>query len=748
MSRPLLTPLGTARAALLEAEREGSTSTRDTFPRDTFPRDTFPRDLAELARAADLGEERLHLAWELARLAGDRDPERARARLVLMLLLFDAIAAGSTRLPLGASSRSRLRARGAALGLGAKDLRRAECLADAIVGTADSRPTEGGAGRSGAADGGGRQLSLALDTVALDTVALDTVALDTVALDASSEDPRGSLIGEVGSGAEPGASASRRPLILDREALAPQRLRALEERLARRLRDRAVATVAVPRPSPVAIADPAAIDRALAALHADPVHGARGVIALTAEQESAVRAALGAAVSVISGGPGTGKTSVVVSILRALARIDPRVTIALAAPTGKAADRLAQSITAALDRCRDPVDVELRARLPEARTLHRLLGWSPGQERFRHHEASPLAEQVVIVDEASMIDLALMDHLVAALGAGARLVLLGDADQLPSVDPGAVLADLVSSEGAASIAISRLTVSHRMDPSDRAGSHVLGIAQRVNGGLSPPLSERPLEPGAIARLRAPSAEGLDPEGVALFAPRDARAREALLAWWWEHRVAPEADRRLIDRTLSLTDPGDRPLLDRLFSRLDAARLLCVTRGRPTGTDAINAWMGARAARERRVMPSSFLLVGEPVMVVRNAYDEGLFNGDQGLVLWIADAGAAARPMLVVRRGGAYVGHRLDAVRPLLERAYATTVHKAQGSEHDAVMLVLPDEDVPRLLTREILYTAITRARRSVTLVGEPALLTRAVSRAASRDTALATHLREPRQGSA
>ncbi|MDQ3032011.1 MAG: ATP-binding domain-containing protein, partial [Myxococcota bacterium] len=170
--------------------------------------------------------------------------------------------------------------------------------------------------------------------------------------------------------------------------------------------------------------------------------------------------------------------------------------------------------------------------------------------------------------------------------------------------------------------------------------------------------------------------------------------------------------------------------------------LCVTRGRATGADAINAWMGARLARERRVVSSSLLLVGEPVMVVRNDYERGLFNGDQGLVLWVREhEGAGARPALVVRRGERFVAHRLDAVRGLLERAYATTVHKAQGSEHDAVALVLPDEDVPRLLTREIVYTAITRARRSVLLVGSTELLAKAIARPAARTTGLAIRLR-------
>lgn len=668
MTRPVLTPLGAARHAL------GLPPPADLPP--------FPDDLVAIARSADLGEERLHLAWELARLAS-ADHEEHRALCVLGLLIFDAIAQGSSRLPL-----ARVEERARALGLSPSDAARASARARSLGELPIAGPIESG-----------------------------------------------------------------RPWVIEDGAIVPQRLAALERRLAARLSSR-LAQGRDLRP----------FDRALEAVIADPALGARGAITLTEEQVRAVRAALRGPITVISGGPGTGKTSIVVSILRALARSEPEATIALAAPTGKAADRVAQSIARGLDGCRDPIDVALAARLPEARTLHRLLGFSPSEERFRHHEGSPLAERVVIVDEASMIDLAMMEQLASALRPDAILVLLGDADQLPSVEPGAVLADLVRSE-TSSITVARLHHSHRMDATDPAGAHVLAIARRVNAGAEIGIGVRTgasiaragrLDAGAsiarpdrleaeasIARADRLDAEAsiaradrFDIEGVALAEVRDPAARERALAWWWEHRARLDP---------GATEPRydvqrDAGALRAIFDRLESARLLCVTRGRATGAGAINEWMGARAARERRAgLAPGALVIGEPVIVMRNDYERGLFNGDQGLVLW---TGEASGPSLVVRRAtDRFVAYPLESVRVIVERAYAVTVHKAQGSEHDAIALVLPDEDLPRLWTREILYTAITRARRSVLLLGAPELLARAIARPASRDTGLSRLLR-------
>ena len=679
MTKALWNPLGAARAM--------------TSQLTPAQRASFPDALVACARRADLGEEHLHLAWELVQLTGAVDADGQRGLLVLLLLLFDATARGSTRLPLGRSERALLAERARALGLDADDEARAHACADAVLRAfeRDDGRSEGEAGTS----------------------------------------TFGLLIGR------PGAF---RPLTLDGTALAPQRLDALEARLASRLLAR--------RAPPRSEADETALRQAVASVLAAPALGRKGPVVLTDEQQGAVEAALRAPVCVISGGPGTGKTAIVVSMLRALERVDPGLTVALAAPTGKAADRMARSIEAGLAGLHGDDDVALRARVPAARTLHRLLGWSPSLERFRHDERSPLAERVVIVDEASMIDLAMMDRLVAALPPSGRLVLLGDADQLPSVDPGCVLFDLVQAGHTSGLSVQRLTKSHRMDPSDPAGSHILGIARRVHDGVASGLESAPDgalgREGMLARRSALPEDGRVPPGVSLVPATRDDQRERFLAWWWEHRVrGPEAP--LFDRTFRPGSSDDGPLLGRLFDRLEASRLLCATRGRPTGTDAVNAWMGERAARARGLRPGPLLLAGESVMVVRNDHEAGLYNGDQGLVLWVEGHDGAAHPCLVVRRGHAFEVHRIERVRGLLERAYATTVHKAQGSEHDCVALLLPDEDVPRLLTREIVYTGITRARSAVLLVGQPQVFQHAVSRATARSTGLQPRLR--REGS-
>jgi exodeoxyribonuclease V alpha subunit len=273
-----------------------------------------------------------------------------------------------------------------------------------------------------------------------------------------------------------------------------------------------------------------------------------------------------------------------------------------------------------------------------------------------------------------------------------------------------------------------------MDPKDRAGSHILKIAEAIREGKAPPFSEGELALGVVRRVSSPNDAS---EGVSSLALRDESARDAWLSWWYEHRVrGADEMRRLMDRSFVLE--SDAEVLRTLFSWLESSRLLCVTRGRATGADTINALLGARFRQERKMGSGSLLLVGEPVMVVRNDYDRGLFNGDQGLVLWVKEEpSASARPSLVVRRGEHFVSHRIESVHLLLERAYASTVHKAQGSEHDRVALLLPGEDVPRLLTREIVYTAITRARRSVLLVGSSELLAKAIARPAARTTGLA-----------
>ncbi len=543
-----------------------------------------------------------------------------------------------------------------------------------------------------------------------------------------------------------GLPPDRKPLLVEGPHLYQARLHALELRLASLLASRVAREPAeVP-----------GLEEALSAIGARP----SGAVVLTSEQEEAVRSALRSPLAVVSGGPGTGKTSIVVAILRAaVATGASPASIALAAPTGKAADRMRRSIEAALSQVSEPgqSDRALAAALPRPMTLHRLLGYSPSRGGFAHGAENPLSERLVIVDESSMIDVFLMERLVASLLPSARVVLLGDAEQLPSVAAGAVFRDLGRAARVPSVV---LTKSHRMDPSRPEGFNILTVAARINAGALPRLvhgevRDGTLLPADLSGLGVLGSLPPDPDalgGVFLHEPASPLDRERFVDFWYEHRArGPSEVARLATRTWPLQDGlverGARGDLEVLFTHLERARLLCVTRSaaRPTGVEAINASLHRRAADDRRAS-GALLLAGEPILVRENDYERGLFNGDQGVVLFTSSHGERPAPSAVFRKDDGFVAHPIEAVRASVELGYATTVHKAQGSEHDQVALVLPETDSPRLLTREIVYTAITRARRSVLVVGSPELLARAAARRVERSTGVGERMAEHASG--
>ncbi|MGE0789178.1 MAG: ATP-dependent RecD-like DNA helicase [Sandaracinaceae bacterium] len=523
------------------------------------------------------------------------------------------------------------------------------------------------------------------------------------------DDPRGLV----------GPSSGVTPLVVDGPHLYAHRIWASEVRLTHRL-----ARLAAWR------RDEDEVSRALAALEAAPSIG----IELNPEQRGAVRLALASGLSVVRGAPGTGKTSVVVAILRAAVRagIAPS-QIGVAAPTGKAAQRVLHAIARSLDQILAPDDHDraLVLGLAEPRTLHRLLGYSPRRGRFHHHAHNRLAERLVLVDESSMVDVVLMEALVSALPEGAQLVLLGDADQLPSVDAGSVFRDLGECDEVPRVTLIR---SHRVDPDRPEGLNILSVARAVHEGKREPLCAavrksasdplRPVEPDRIARLDA-----LEPGPLAgVF--HHPGSLDAFLAWWRARTVLQSV------RPVSL---DERDVLDPWFDALERARLLAVTRepARSTGADALNAQLHRMSFGRGPARP------GEPLSVQRNDYERALFNGDQGLLLDVrTDTGP--RPMGVFRRVSGYVAHRYEAIEDRVTLGYASTVHRAQGSEHDEVALVLPTTDSPRLLTREVVYTAITRARRAVVIVGDLALFDRALTRTIERSSGVAERIRAAR----
>jgi exodeoxyribonuclease V alpha subunit len=638
---------------------------------------TFSRSVVEAAGKLEVGDEALMLAREVAMLVPAEAAEERSAFALLVLASLVNLSHGSTRLPLAAAQ---------------------EGLLARLLAELGAAPEERVGALELAARLGQRQ------------------GLEAWA----------PVIGE---------GDAYRPLLVQGACLYHQRTHALEARVAAALAARLCGPAADAHKVRQALDD---------TLRAPPEVGGKAVRP-SDEQRAAVVSALTAPLTVISGGPGTGKTAVVVTILRTLVRaggVDVG-EVALAAPTGKATDRMRQSIAASLRQVREPalVDRELLRAPPAAVTLHRLLGYSPRSGRFRHHRNNPLAARLVIVDESSMIDLALMDRLLGALAPEARLVLLGDAHQLPSVEAGAVFRDLcrVGSERAV-----ELTRSYRMDPSDPAGRNVLSLAQRMNAGDAEGLTA-PGPASAGARSEVLALRGVTEvafEGVELVEAVGLRARDGVLERWEAHARASMGEVAGLEDREHGTEGGQldaRGAADvaKVFAHQERFRVLCLTHGRTTGVESVNAWFHARAAARQGVaVRERELLAGEPVIVLRNDYERRLFNGDPGLVVRTTGGMAVA-----FRRDDGFVLFPLGSVRSAVEMAWAVTVHKAQGSEHDHVAVVLPETDTP-LLHRELLYTAVTRSRRSALLVGPRAMLEVGVRRALVRESGVADRVRE------
>ncbi len=516
-----------------------------------------------------------------------------------------------------------------------------------------------------------------------------------------------------------GVGDARVPLIVEYDAVYTERSRWLEQRVANRLAERlehrdGEAAAAV----------------ALADLVNRP--GAR---ALSDEQARAVGLALGGRFTVVTGGPGTGKTVVAAAIVRGLARMGIE-HVALAAHTGKAANRLTEVIGEQLAAIADPSDIDraLAAAPPAAQTLHRLLGY--GGHRFAHHAKSPLPAGAVLIDEASMIDLELMDALLDALPATSPLILVGDAHQLPAIDAGQILADLAEPGVAPRVAV--LGTSYRMNLSDPAGRAVYELARSIHDDDLGKLADR-ATPRTPSSLSFRGAEWVDPSKAKR--PHDVTLAVAETTW---HHFGGPAALRAADQIFRFVegaiDPPHEAELEALWSMLQRGRLLTVTRALPTGAVALNAHLHDLALDRLTVTGRPEFVPGEPVMVTANDYHRGLFNGDQGMIVR-ADEGLDRHHFRAVFRcAGKLRPFAIEALRDRLELSWALTVHKSQGSELDAVALILPHEDLP-LVTRELLYTGVTRARTGVAICGSKAVLTTGARRGALRHSKLGARLR-------
>jgi len=461
-------------------------------------------------------------------------------------------------------------------------------------------------------------------------------------------------------------------------------------------------------------------------------------------QKLACAIALRGSVAIITGGPGTGKTYTVARLLALLFATAPQAgsqRIALAAPTGKAAARLKQSIDKALGELADRAGAalplrELTQRMGAARTLHSLLGARPDTRAFAHHRGNPLDVDVLIVDEASMVHLEMMASLLDALPASATLILLGDKDQLASVEAGAVLGDLCHNAGAGGYTAATcdyvLAASGEAVPEEFQGDAgalaqqtvMLRHSRRFGG----PIGQLALAVNAGDALRAEALLRAGEQGVR----------------WIENAQQQQV--------LQLAQSGYGPYLDvlntgyraglntnheewvrQILQRFESFRILCAVRDGEWGVAGLNEAVAARLAAAGLLRPQGDWYVGRPVMVTRNDYGTGVYNGDIGLTLPDPSRPSALRVYFLEG----------DTVRSVLatrlrnvETAFAMTVHKSQGSEFRHTVLALPRER-GAVLTRELVYTGITRASELFTLVSPPgAVLAEAIAARTHRTSGL------------
>lgn len=561
---------------------------------------------------------------------------------------------------------------------------------------------------------------------------------------------------------EPDAEAiapASSPLVLENGLLYLRRYREYERGLASGLKRLAA--------QPPVSVDLAAIQPLFAALFPEAEAGDR--------QARAAALALIQSLLLITGGPGTGKTSTIARLLLLLiAQADANGTvlrIALAAPTGRAADRMSESLHAAVANLEASPVLQPRwlSALPrKASTLHRLLGSRPGSPQFQHHAGQPLPFDVIVVDEASMVDMPLMSKLVDAVADGARLILLGDRDQLPSVEAGDVLSaigdaagdgDLLSEALAFSLSpllsfvpgrsdVSRETTwtthdspeqSDMFDSKDKGSSIAAHVAPTVAPTAVSTMERSPLFGHRVQLMRGyRQSAGLDLSPLAnavrdgdadaalgylrdglrgvhfheeANSPLASDSRDALLAHW--RALAAE------------TEPAAA------LAAADRLRLLTALREGPQGASTLNAQIEEALAGAQR----ESYFQGRLLLITENSYRHGLFNGDVGICLRQADGNIA----VFFSNGGQDVRAFHPAALPAHASAFALTVHKAQGSEFDQAWIVLPQQDA-RTLTRELLYTALTRARNQVHLFAREDILRTLLARKAQRVTGLAGRL--------
>ncbi|MFP1572002.1 exodeoxyribonuclease V subunit alpha [Enterobacter kobei] len=447
-------------------------------------------------------------------------------------------------------------------------------------------------------------------------------------------------------------------------------------------------------------------------------------------QKVAAAVALTRRISVISGGPGTGKTTTVAKLLAALIQLsgEQKCRIRLAAPTGKAAARLMESLGGALQKL--PLTGEQLALLPnEASTLHRLLGAQPGSQRLRYHAGNPLHLDVLVVDEASMIDLTMMSRLIDALPPHARVIFLGDRDQLASVEAGAVLGDICT------YASLGYTAERAEELARLTGCSLAAEQHSIAGALRDSLcllqkSYRFGSDSGIGQLASAVNRGDRHTTCAVFDGTFTDIEKKSLQSGEEYQAM--LDDALLGYQHFLTGVQQQRPPEQVIAAFGEYQLLCALREGPFGVSGLNDRLEQLLAQKRKINRTlhSRWYEGRPVMISRNDSALGLFNGDIGIAL---DRGQGLRVWFQMPDGSvkSFQPSRL----PEHETAWAMTVHKSQGSEFNHAALILPTQLSP-VVTRELIYTAITRARQRLSLYTDERVLMQAIATRTERRSGL------------
>lgn len=433
--------------------------------------------------------------------------------------------------------------------------------------------------------------------------------------------------------------------------------------------------------------------------------------------------------TIITGGPGTGKTTTVAKVLALLHSINKSLRVALAAPTGKAAARMAESLKKA--KLIGSADLNAFFQGLEPSTIHRLLGFIPDSPFFKHHRDNPLNFDVIIVDESSMIDVALFAKLLDAIGPNTRLILLGDKDQLSSVEAGSLFGDLC-------LAQEQLNVfdPERLELINSFADELERVPSSFSGQLSHPLAQHVIELKFSRRFR-------DDEGIGKFSKAIIK-NDALVIKDFIHQERDEhvaVDTQYSDALFSefirtyerfIREPDTSLAL----KYLNDLRVLCAMREGPHGLYAMNLKIEKYLEGLGLIKVDREFYHHRPIIVTSNNYNLGLFNGDIGLIrpdengvlyAWFEDKDGEVK---------AYSPGFITNC----ETVFAMTIHKSQGSEFTKVLVVLPDDSNSSILTRELLYTGITRARNFVLLQGSEEVIVRACDRFVERASGIVERL--------